>query len=73
MEVAVRSGHDLVEQALEALGARAKCVGTSEFPTRKDVLLATTSPDLDKPQRPAAIQVMRKERPRRWLRRGATR
>jgi hypothetical protein len=37
-----------LEQALEALGARAECVGTSEFPTRKDVLLVTASPDTAK-------------------------
>jgi hypothetical protein len=34
-----------LEQALEALEARAECVGTSEFPNRKDVLLAIASPD----------------------------
>jgi hypothetical protein len=40
-----RSGlHD----ALEALEGGAKCVGTSGFTTREDVLLATTSPDAAK-------------------------
>jgi hypothetical protein len=41
----VKSGMTELEQALEALGARAECVRTSEFPTRKDVLLATASSD----------------------------
>jgi hypothetical protein len=44
-EVAVTSGMSELEQALEALGARAECVGTSGFTTREDVLLATTSPN----------------------------
>jgi hypothetical protein len=35
-------------QALEVLGDGAECVGTSGFTTREDVLLATTSPDVDK-------------------------
>jgi hypothetical protein len=39
-----RSG---LQDALEALQG-AECVGTSVFTTRKDVLLATTSPDVDK-------------------------
>jgi hypothetical protein len=36
-------------QALEALEGRVDVVGTSGFTTREDVLLATTSPDADKP------------------------
>jgi len=40
----VKSGVTKLEQALEALGARAECVGTSGFTTREDVLLATASP-----------------------------
>jgi hypothetical protein len=42
-EVAVKSGMSELEQALEALGA--ECVGMSECPTRKDLLLATASSD----------------------------
>jgi hypothetical protein len=38
----VKSGMSELEQALEALGT--ECVGMSEFSTREDVLLATTSP-----------------------------
>jgi hypothetical protein len=38
------SGMTELEQALEALGTWAECVGTSGFTTREDVLLATTSP-----------------------------
>jgi hypothetical protein len=52
-----------LEQASEASVARAKCVGTSEFPTRKDVLLLTASPDKDKPQRDEAVAVAREDRP----------
>jgi hypothetical protein len=44
----VKSGMTELEQALEALGDRAECVGTSEFTTREDVLLATASPDANK-------------------------
>jgi hypothetical protein len=63
VEVAVKSGMSELEQALEALGARAECVGTSEFPTRKDVLLVTASPDAAKPQRTAAAWVARGDWP----------
>jgi hypothetical protein len=52
-----------LEQALEALVARAECVGTSEFPTRKDVLLVTASPDADKPQRATPVGVARGDWP----------
>ncbi len=38
----MKSGMSELEQALEALGT--ECVGMSEFSTREDVLLATTSP-----------------------------
>jgi len=41
----VTSGMSELEQALEALGARAECVGTSGFTTWEDVLSATTSPN----------------------------
>jgi len=44
----VKSSISELEQALEALGARAECVGTSGFTTREDVLLATASPDAAK-------------------------
>jgi hypothetical protein len=37
-----------LQDALEALEGGAECVGTSGFPQREDVLLATTSPDADK-------------------------
>jgi hypothetical protein len=47
-EVAVKGGMTELEQALEALGARAECVGTSGFTTREDVLLASASPDANK-------------------------
>jgi hypothetical protein len=43
-KVAVKSGMTELGQGLEALGARAKCVGTSGLTTREDVLLTTTSP-----------------------------
>jgi hypothetical protein len=36
-----------LEQALEALGAGAKRVGTSGFTTREDVLLVTASPETE--------------------------
>jgi hypothetical protein len=36
--------HEGLTQALEALEDGAKCVGTSGFTTREDVLLTTTSP-----------------------------
>jgi hypothetical protein len=52
-----------LEQALEAFVARAKCVGTSEFPNRKDVLLVTASPDADKPQNAATVEVARSDWP----------
>ena len=58
-EVGVKSNMSELEQALEALGARTECVGTWEFPTRKDALLTTTSPDADKPQRAAPAWVAR--------------
>jgi hypothetical protein len=45
-----RSG---LTQALEALEAGAECVGTSGFTTREDVLLATASPDAEKPAKGA--------------------
>ena len=45
---AVKSGMSELEQALEALGARAECVGPSGFTTREDVLLATASSDAAK-------------------------
>jgi hypothetical protein len=48
-----------LEQALEALGAKAECVGASESPTGKDALLTTTPPDADKPQRAAPAWVAR--------------
>jgi len=38
-----------LQNALEALEGGTECVGTSVFTTREDVLLATTSPDADKP------------------------
>jgi hypothetical protein len=37
-----------LEQALQASGARAECVGTAGFTIREDVLLATTSPETAK-------------------------
>ena len=36
------------EGDIRADGDRAECVGTSEFTTREDVLLATASPDANK-------------------------
>jgi hypothetical protein len=45
VEELARSG---LTQALEALEGGAECVGTSGFTTREDVLLVTTSPDVDK-------------------------
>jgi hypothetical protein len=47
----VRTG---LEQALEALEGGAECVGTSGFTTRKDVLLATTSPVSERPMKRGA-------------------
>jgi hypothetical protein len=49
----VRTG---LQDALEALDseAGAECVGTSGFTTRRDVLLATTSPVSEKPMRKGA-------------------
>ena len=44
----MKSGMTELEQALEALEAGAKCVGTLGFTTREDVLLATTSPSAAK-------------------------
>ncbi len=40
-----RSG---LQDALRALEGGAECVGTSGFSTREDILLATTSPAVDK-------------------------
>ena len=37
-----------LQDALKALESESKCVGTSGFTTREDVLLATASPDADK-------------------------
>jgi hypothetical protein len=62
-EVGVKSNMSELEQALEALVARAECVGTSEFPTRKDVLLVTASPDADKSQRATLVGVARGDWP----------
>ena len=51
----IREATDLartgLQDALEALesDAGAECVGTSGFTTREDILLATASPDADKP------------------------
>jgi hypothetical protein len=59
----VKSNMSELEQALEALGARAECVGASEFPTRKDVLLVTASPDAKKPQRATPVGVVRGDWP----------
>jgi hypothetical protein len=44
----VKSGMSELEQALEALGAGAERVDTSGFTTRKDVLVASSSPDANK-------------------------
>jgi hypothetical protein len=38
-------------------------VGTSGFTTREDVLLATTSPDADKPQNAATVEMTRQDWP----------
>jgi len=37
-----------LEQALEALGGKAECVGTSGFTRREDVLLTSASPETAK-------------------------
>jgi hypothetical protein len=63
VEVTVKSGMSQLEQALEALVARAECVGVLEFPNRKDVLLVTASPDADKPQNAATVEVARSDWP----------
>jgi hypothetical protein len=52
-----------LEQALETLVAMAECVSASGFTTRKDVLLAIASPDADKPQRAAPVEVTRSDWP----------
>ncbi len=44
-EVGVKSNMSELEQALEALVARAECVGASGFTTSEDVLLVTASSD----------------------------
>ena len=39
----MKRGMPELEQTLEALGAKAECVGASGFPTKEDVLLTTAS------------------------------